>query len=52
MEKHELVKMLVDDFISMFPDSSRAERLELSMRLNMMDIADLQLLVSQLKKET
>ena len=49
--KHELIKLLVDDFIKMYPESSRSERIDLSMRLNMLDISDLELLVSQLNQE-
>jgi hypothetical protein len=48
MTKTELVKLLLDDFNKMFPNASRPERLNLYMRLNMMEIKDLELLVSQL----
>lgn len=46
--KETLVKLLVDDFIKMFPKSSQAERMLLFSKLNLMEIADLELLVNQL----
>lgn len=49
--KGHLIRVLLEDFISNFPTSSRAERLEVFSRLHLFEIADLELLVSQLKKE-
>jgi hypothetical protein len=48
--KHELITILIQDFTKEFPDSGRSEKLELFSRLMLLEVSDLELLVSQLTK--
>ena len=50
MTKRELIKILLDDFLDTTPDATRLQHRDLWMRLNWLDIEDLQLLVDQVKK--
>lgn len=46
--KAHLIVDLLNDFIQTFPESTRAERVEVHSRLMLMDLSDLELLHSQL----
>lgn len=50
MNKTKLIDALLDDCIEMFPESSISERMALVSRLLILDIVDLELLVSQVEK--
>lgn len=50
MTKPELIKLLLDDFINMFPDSNYATRKKLFESLSGMDIEDLKLLATGAKQ--
>lgn len=51
MSKTEKIKVLVDDFISMFPDSSSQERKLLEMTLDFFPENELDLLLSGVENE-
>jgi hypothetical protein len=50
-KKSKLIKILLDDFIKDFPESNRATRVEVFSRLQGFEVSELELLVSQVKKE-
>lgn len=47
MTKQDLIKILLADFEKSFSAVSRVEKLELFSRLNLLEVSDLKLLVSQ-----
>lgn len=49
MDKYEKIKMLVEDFTIMFPNSKREERMLLTSRLWVFNDTELDLLVSQIE---
>ena len=50
MTKADLIQILIEDFKKMFPECKEAEKRALFFRLNMLDVKDLELLVSQVEK--